>query len=279
MKNYPAIKVTLLFIIGILSEHFFDVNILVVIVLFIAGLVLLIFNKSFSDNFYYSLLLILVSGILVFSIGNLLAKENKISFAPFLTKIDKVKNATAVGEINKIDLIKNNELILYLNVDSVYSEDFYIKDKVQLLCKIKSDNKFLFTLYNELKPGNYLKLSGYYYKGREERNPGEFDYDAYLKSNGIMGILSINDTSSIKIINHNTAFLKNLIHQVRKKIDWQIKKYQSPETASLLRGLLLADRKEINYQTKQQFINAGVVHVLAVSGLHVGYIILIFLLT
>ncbi|MGB5289038.1 MAG: DNA internalization-related competence protein ComEC/Rec2, partial [Ignavibacteriaceae bacterium] len=36
-------------------------------------------------------------------------------------------------------------------------------------------------------------------------------------------------------------------------------------------------RREISYQTKQQFINAGVVHVLAVSGLHVGYIILIFL--
>ena len=276
MNNYPAIKVTLLFIIGILSEHIFDLNIIVVSVLFIAALVLLIFNKSFGDKFYYSFLGFLVSGILIFSIGNLIAKENKISFPTFLTNIDKVKNTTVIGEIDKIDLIKNNELILYLNTDSLYSEEFYIKDKIQLLCKIKADNKTLFRLYDQLKPGNYLKLTGYYYKGREERNPGEFDYDAYLKSHGILGILSINDTSSIKIINRNTSFLKNLIHQVRKKVDWQIKKYQSPETASLLRGLLLADRKEINYKTKQQFINAGVVHVLAVSGLHVGYIILIF---
>ncbi len=60
-------------------------------------------------------------------------------------------------------------------------------------------------------------------------------------------------------------------------IDNQIKKINSPETAALLRGLLLADRGEIDYETKTQFINAGVVHVLAVSGLHVGYIILIFL--
>jgi competence protein ComEC len=277
MKDYPVIKVTILFIIGILSAHFFYVNIILVSALFVAGVVLIIFKKSFNDNFYYSFLVFLVSGILVFSIGNLLAKENKISFAPFLTNIDKVKNTTAVGEIAKIDLIKSNELILYLTADSIYSEEFYIKDKIQLLCKIKADNKSLFELYDELKPGNYLKLTGYYYKGREERNPGEFDYDAYLKSKGILGILSINDTSSIKVINQQTDFFKNLIHQTRKKIDWQIKKYQSPETASLLRGLLLADRGEINYQTKQQFINAGVVHVLAVSGLHVGYIILIFL--
>ena len=45
----------------------------------------------------------------------------------------------------------------------------------------------------------------------------------------------------------------------------------------MLRGLLLADRGDIKYQTKNQFINAGVVHVLSVSGLHVGYIVLIFL--
>jgi competence protein ComEC len=50
------------------------------------------------------------------------------------------------------------------------------------------------------------------------------------------------------------------------------------ETFSLLRGLLLADRGEINYETKTHFINAGVIHVLAVSGLNVGFIVLIFLL-
>ncbi|MCW8959962.1 MAG: DUF4131 domain-containing protein, partial [Ignavibacteriaceae bacterium] len=176
MKDYPVIKVTILFIIGILSAHFFDVNIIVVSALFIAGVVLLLFHKRFSDNFYYSFLVFLVSGILVFSIGNLLAKENEISFSPFLTNIDKVKNTTAIGRIDRIDLIKSNELILYLNADSVYSEEFYIKDKIQLICKIKSDNKSLFELYDKLKPGNYLKLTGYYYKGREKRNPGEFDY-------------------------------------------------------------------------------------------------------
>src|SRR5690606_20133659 len=37
----------------------------------------------------------------------------------------------------------------------------------------------------------------------------------------------------------------------------------------------LADRSEINYETKTEFINSGVIHVLAVSGLHVGYILII----
>jgi len=50
------------------------------------------------------------------------------------------------------------------------------------------------------------------------------------------------------------------------------------KTAALLRGLLLADRREIDQETKTQFINSGVVHVLAVSGLHVGFIALIFII-
>ena len=45
----------------------------------------------------------------------------------------------------------------------------------------------------------------------------------------------------------------------------------------MIRGLLLADRSKIDYDLRESFVNAGVVHVLAVSGLHVGFIALIFL--
>ncbi|MGB5289043.1 MAG: ComEC/Rec2 family competence protein, partial [Ignavibacteriaceae bacterium] len=221
MKDYPAIKFTLLFILGILSAHFFYINFIIVIILFLVSVVLILIYKRFRDNFYFSFFVFLAAGFLIFSIGNHLAKDNESSFNPFLTGIDKVKNTTAIGKIDRIDLIKNNELIFYLSADSIYSEDFYIRDKILLLCKIKSDNTSLIKYYDELKPGNYLELTGYYYKGREERNPGEFDYDAYLKSKGILGILSINDPSSIKIIDYQEDFLGNSIHQIRKQIDWQ----------------------------------------------------------
>jgi competence protein ComEC len=44
-----------------------------------------------------------------------------------------------------------------------------------------------------------------------------------------------------------------------------------------LKGILLADRGEIDFSTREKFVNAGVVHILAVSGLHVGFIVLIFI--
>lgn len=277
MKDYPAIKVAIIFVPGILSAQFFQFGLLPVIIFFSVCLLLILLKKKISDHSFYFLLMFIAGFLLVFSIGNYLSEKNKINFDPLLTTIDKVKNTTAVGEITNIDLIRNNEIIFYLAVDSLYSDEFFIKDKLNILCKVRLDKRAIYELYKELKPGNYLKVTGFYHKGKQQRNPGEFDYNAYLKSKEIIGVLNISDIESVRIINSETNIYKNLIHQIRKSIDGQIKKYHSPETSGLLRGLLLADRGEINYLTKTQFINAGVVHVLAVSGLHVGYIIMIFL--
>ncbi|MCW8805654.1 MAG: DNA internalization-related competence protein ComEC/Rec2, partial [Ignavibacteriaceae bacterium] len=277
MKDYPVIKLTLFFVAGILSALFLEIDILPLILLFISILFLTIFYKKYESNIYYSSLVFIFAGLLIFSIGNKLAFINKVTFNQFATEIDKVQNTTAVGEISKIDLIRNDELNFYLMVDSIYSDEFLIRAKLNILCKAKLTSKSIKKLYNELKPGNILSVKGFYHKGKERRNPGEFDYDEYLKSKEILGVLNIDDISSITILNSEINYFKNAIHQIRITIDTQIKKYYPPETAALLRGLLLADRGEINYETKTQFINAGVVHVLAVSGLHVGYIIIIFL--
>ncbi|RPI75289.1 MAG: DNA internalization-related competence protein ComEC/Rec2 [Ignavibacteriales bacterium] len=133
------------------------------------------------------------------------------------------------------------------------------------------------SLYSNILPGNYLQLSGVYYKGREMRNPGEFDYNKYLNSLGVSGILNIARAKDVKILNDKNDLFKTALFSVRKYIDNVIKSLHNKETAPLLKGLLLADRSEIDYMTKSQFINAGVIHILAVSGLHVGFVAVVFI--
>lgn len=277
MKDYPVIKVAAIFVAGILSYKFLTISLLLVGIFFIVTLLSVLIASKINQNFYSSVVTLISSGILIFSAGNYSAKVNEIKFPSFITGIDKANNVTIIGTISKIDLIRSDALTVYLKADSMYSPEFFIKDEFEVLCKIKLSQKLLLKLYDELKPGYKVSFTGNYYKGKERRNPGEFDYDAYLKSKGIAGILRISENSSIKIIDDKPQFFGNVIHQVRKSIDYQIKRYHSPETAALLRGLLLADRGEIDYETKDQFINAGVVHILAVSGLHVGYIIMILI--
>ena len=277
MKDYPVIKAAILFVLGILTSQLFEVGLLVIAFAFIICLSLLVLNKKFSSTGKFSFISFMLTGILILLFGNYLANRNETVFNPVLSEINKVKNTTAYGKIVNIDLLKNDELIFYISVDSMLSDEFSITCKFNLLCKFKGSKKILNQFYDELKPGNKLKVTGFYHKGKERRNPGEFDYNVYLNSKSIIGVLNLEGKESVSILNSEINEFNNLIYQVRIAIDNRIKEYYSVETAALLRGLLLADRGEISYQTKNEFINAGVVHVLAVSGLHVGYIIMIFL--
>jgi competence protein ComEC len=278
MRDHPVIKLTLIFVIGIISTKFIFINIYILLSLLLLSILLIIAAKSLKENKVLFHLVAFILAIFIFSIGNHYSYINQRSISPQIKDIDKVKDVTVTGIINKIDLIRKNELILYVSTDSIFAEKLFISDEVLLLCKIQLDANSLYNLYANLEPGNRVNLKGFYYKGRERRNPGEFDYNAYLNSNSIAGILKISDSKSVQITSTEQDILKNTLHQIRKAIDEQLKKYHDLETFSLLRGLLLADRGEISYETKTHFVDAGVIHVLAVSGLNVGFIVLIFLL-
>ncbi|MFQ5769778.1 MAG: DNA internalization-related competence protein ComEC/Rec2, partial [bacterium] len=50
-----------------------------------------------------------------------------------------------------------------------------------------------------------------------------------------------------------------------------------PQEAALLQGLMIGNRGEITIELREAFSKLGVIHILAVSGLHVGFIIIIFM--
>jgi competence protein ComEC len=194
-----------------------------------------------------------------------------------LSKYQKERNATLYGEVNEIELYKDFEIVFYVLTDSISFDNKLFITNDKLICKFRGDSLNRKYLYENLKPGNKIYLTGTYQKGRDRRNPDEFDYDRYLNSKGLTGLLISYDTDSIKILERKSDYFKSALFSLRKIIDDKIHKLHTPNTAALLRGLLLADRSEISYETKNEFINSGVIHILAVSGLHVGYILLIFI--
>ena len=200
--------------------------------------------------------------------------QTKIQY-PFTS--EKYSNAKIIGTINKIELSREGRITFYLVSDSVITKDMVDHGKYNLLCSVYDDSKKIEKLYNGLSVGNKINLIGVVRKPRDERNPGEFDYEKYLNSKGIVALINIYNADDVKIISNDISLIKNSIFQIRKIIDKQITSLHNKTTAALLRGLILADRSLIDYQINDYFINAGVVHVLSVSGLHVGYIVLIFL--
>jgi competence protein ComEC len=277
LKDYPFIKFTLAFIVGILASGLFQYDLhYYPIIIFIIVLVILLLTKYFRIRFYK----IISSGlslILIFIIGLLIAKQSEIKIESPLNNYQKEKNTKLYAQVIDVELERSFEIVFTASIDSLFIDNKIFASNDLLICKFRGDSLQRKYLYNKLNSGNKIFLTGTYQKGRERRNPGEFDYDKYLKSNGITGLFISYQTDSVSILSNQKNYFKSLLHSARKEIDKIIHDLHAPQTAGLLRGLILADRSEIDYETKNEFINSGVVHILAVSGLHVGYVLVIFI--
>jgi competence protein ComEC len=276
LKDYPFIKFTLVFIVGILASGLFqfDIDYYLIIVIVLA-LVLLISLKQFQFR-YDKVIFSALAFFMIFSFGLFIANQNEIKIESPLAYYQKEKNSKLYAKVTGVELERSFEIVFTATVDSIFVDDKKITSDDILICKFRGDSLQRKNLYSQLNVGNNIYLTGAYQKGRDRRNPGEFDYDKYLKSKGITGLFISYQTDSINILSNQIHHLKSLLHSVRKKIDKTIHDLHSPQTAGLLRGLILADRSEIDFETKNEFINSGVVHILAVSGLHVGYVLIIF---
>mgnify|MGYP000234662571 CR=1 FL=1 len=279
MKNYPAIKITILFIFGILLQKVFVLPHLIVIVILLSSVLIIITLIRFFTFEKIRLIVSVLIFLCVIILGNYLISLELGQQVLLPSNLYRVKKFKVYGKIEKIELNHNNKIKFLLNADSIIIKNKVLPYKIKLLCELHFDNqKQIDSVYENIFPGNSVYLSGTYRRGREKRNPGEFDYNNYLHSKGISGVLRIYRLEDFKISGRNKSFLSGKIFSIRKYVYKNINLLQEPKTAGLLKGLLLADRSEISVETKSEFINSGVVHVLAVSGLHVGYIILIFLL-
>ncbi len=275
MKDYPVIKFTSALIIGILLSKFISFNILILTAVTSAVIIIYMLVNKFGMKRQFLSAAVYLSLIVlgVYAAGSQSAGRY---FLP--GSIYKEKKVTAYGVIDEINLQNTHGLKFIITSDSLFIFNRKIVAKVRLLCRIYDNNPAaLNSLYANLKPGYRIELKGNYNRGRGMRNPGEFDYAAYLRSKGLAGVLTSYRADGIKILDNSENDLKSVLFSVRKSIDRIIYRYHEIRTASLLRGLLLADRSEIDQETKTEFINSGVVHVLAVSGLHVGFIAVIFL--
>jgi len=279
MKDYPVIKFVIFFIGGIILQNSLDLSFGLLFgttLFFVLVLVGLQFIKSkFNSNFIISILLIL----LVISSGSLYFSSRTIIKTVYPFAKAKLTKSIVYGTIKSIKLKQEQKLSMVIGVDSVNTKEGSRLVDTDFICNVKEKNsKLLDKLYNKIGIGNYVRIKGTINRPRDERNPGEFDYYKYLQSKKVSALVYSSNARDIKIINDNTSIFENMIFTVRKAIAKSIDEIYNNEASGLLKGLLLADRSEIDYRVKESFINSGVIHVLAVSGLHVGFIVIIFLL-
>lgn len=103
---------------------------------------------------------------------------------------------------------------------------------------------------------------------------GSFDYEGYLRKEDIQVLGSVKDRQLIQVVSRGHG-LRYAFSNLRKRLIRQIRADFSPRDAALLRALWLDDRAGLQSDTEEALIDAGVFHVVAISGFHVAVVLAI----
>ena len=170
---------------------------------------------------------------------------------------------------------------LYTNNQLISGEAVVIGEKQEKeynnIYKIKYNKTYVYLKIDkkstiELNYGDKIKFSGSFIEPKENKNTGGFNYKNYLKTLKIYGTIKVNKIEILGKEKQN--FILKYAHLISKKIKEKVNLNLDKEKADILIGILIGDTEEIEEELKENFRISNISHVLAVSGMHVTYIII-----
>lgn len=129
----------------------------------------------------------------------------------------------------------------------------------------------------DIVPGKSMRFSGYFSNPDQRLYPEQFNYLRYLLNTGVSGTVYIPE-GSYTLVEEDQFSFKSLLNKMRGELIQSLNKNSIPaKEYGVISALLVGDRSFLDPQLRDDFADAGAVHILAVSGLHVGIIYLLFL--
>lgn len=186
------------------------------------------------------------------------------------------KELTLLGTISEYPKKNGQSLQFTVDAESVFIDRSQYKAEggVVATLRLKDIDS---TLLTALIYGRKIVISGHLAPLAGARNPGEPDLKLYYQSNNIYARFEYDRWTLIQLGPLQRSFLSTIVYPIRAEVSDRFEKFVGGEEAAFLKGLIIGDRSEIKPELKDAFVNAGVMHIIAVAGLHVGMVSLIFL--
>ncbi|MGY0406866.1 MAG: ComEC/Rec2 family competence protein [Polaribacter sp.] len=260
--KYLPLHFIVLFVFGILLQFYFKIWSFSCYALFFLFVFLLPFLKLIQNRILITFLagiLLVLSGVSTVFIND--ARNYKSYYSNFLQenskvvfKIEKVLKPTVYYqkyEAKVVQIDKNNTIgKILLNI-----QKNTLENRLQI-----DDNILAETTFKELKP---------------PLNPNQFNYKMYLDKKGIYQQVFLKKNQFLKV-KHSKTSLIGLSEKFRNYIQKSLQKYHfKKDELAVINALLLGQRQDISKELVSEYSKAGAIHILAVSGLHVGVILLI----
>lgn len=277
-NDFPIVRIIIPFIAGILLHSFWSSpSILLILWGFTMG-VLFIFSYFKKIHLPYSKRYITALAIYfnAFFLGSLIT----FNYHQFDVK-NHFSNQICKASQLEIQLIKDAEIKeksvkIVAEVKNAILQNRIISCQGKTILYLQKDS-----LAGTLKTGNCLIINNIFEKIEKPKNPASFDYAAFMERKGIQYTGYVKSDAwliSNKHISHNfTSFWTNTRNHLLQMLKSSGMKDDEFAVAA---SLVLGYREAISEDLLQAYRSAGVMHILCVSGMHVGilFMVLQFLL-
>ncbi len=116
--------------------------------------------------------------------------------------------------------------------------------------------------------GDVIQISGTFSKGAKSRNYKGFSYRNYLKQSKIYGSVYVKNP---QVLGHKKGVFEK-IFVLKAKLYKVLESFYEENENAFLKGILLGDSSGLDDEIKENFKNSSMSHVLAISGMHVSYV-------
>ena len=266
--QFPLARITLCFIAGIAVAHVFDLGLNIIFALLAAcsavfAVAYLLMRKNAIHAHF---------GIGVFCMSFAIGASTLAIHNGYFDKSDYIRYAGSAEKIHKLQIVLREKL-----KSSAYNSRYIALVKqidgkpasgrmlVNISKSVQSEHFFI---------GTNLLLTGKLYLPKAPANPGQFDYGSYLLNKSIMSQMYVG-SEALQI---SRTFDKNAFYYadaIRTRIlnNLEQSHFHQSELA-VAAALILGQQQDISAGVMHDYQFAGAIHILSVSGLHVGFILL-----
>lgn len=269
LKEYIGVKLVVLFVLGICLAYALlgcDISVNVPIINWLIGAAIIVLILIASPIEFRPILLIVSLGFARYLL--VLPQVDDLHFLHF------IDDTTAYKGIVTTEIKHGKTIKFEFAVDSIIKKENTIqKSTGRLLVYVEEDS-----LSRLISPGDELILYARVQLIKAPTNPSAFDFKTFMAFKGIHHQMYVKTHAWTKTSSSNLKPVLQLASNLRKKGLQILKKHiTNQDNRAIASAMLLGYRHEINKSLYKTYAETGAIHVLAVSGLHVGILQLILL--
>jgi competence protein ComEC len=261
-RKFPLLFVLVPLVAGMLTAFFSDIPVTCYFGLFAVAVLYLILSRNrlvHSERYRISMIVLvsLLSGALLFALKDYRRRPGSVSL---LTG----RSLICEGEVleHKSGLQGRQQMVL--DVREAFVGNRLCETSGKIMVSVSDAGK--------IKVGDLLRVSGELEKFTNKNNPGEFDAVSFYRNRKIAGSMFVSGDDAERT--GERASLNRFFTEWRNYLGGRMEKVLDGDFLGIAKALILGDKSSLDYEVMQSFSTTGSMHVLAVSGLHIGLILL-----